>query len=360
MAAPPQQDLLPKLARYLDYFQALAEVGKSLTAELNVADVLETIMQSISQILQPENWSLLFMDEATEELYFEICVGDAADKIKGLRLKLGEGIAGWVALHKEPLLVPNVGKDPRFSRRMDQASRFQTAGVLCVPLLSRGETLGVIELVKDAADGEPFSEEHLQVLQLFSDFAAIAISNARSFQKVELLTQHDDWTGLYNVRFMRRHLQEEAARSRRYRHPLSLIFFDLDEFKGINDLHGHSVGSKLLREVAQKALGAIRETDKAVRYGGDEFVVVLPETAKESAVVVAEGLRRVIRTAEVATEQGPAASVSASFGVATFPDDAADPAGLVEIADRAMYLAKAHGRNAVVDATDVQAQPKAR
>ena len=147
MADEPAHDLLPRLTRFLDYFQALAEVGKTLTAKLNVSDVLEALMRSISQLLQPENWSLMLLDEPTQELYFAICVGDAAEKIRDLRLKVGEGIAGWVAHHKTSVLAPNVGLDPRFSDRMDRASRFQTSSVLCVPLLCRNKVLGVFELV---------------------------------------------------------------------------------------------------------------------------------------------------------------------------------------------------------------------
>src|SRR5687768_7129333 len=112
------QDLLPQATRYLDYFLALTEVGKALTSTLDPKAVLGTIMKSLSALLRPKNWSLLLVDRERRELYFEVCVGDAADKIKDLRLPLDEGIAGWVATHTAPLLVPRVADDPRFSKRM--------------------------------------------------------------------------------------------------------------------------------------------------------------------------------------------------------------------------------------------------
>jgi GAF domain-containing protein len=243
-------EMLARMARYLDYFQALAEAAKSVTGTLDVHVVLTRAMETLTRFLKPRHWSLMLVDETRGELYFEIAVGDAADKIKGMRLRVGEGIAGWVVQNQQPLLVPKVADDPRFSRRFDQASDFQTASVLCAPLVCHGRVLGVIEIVKDVADPEPFSEEHLQVLAPLADFVAIAIENARAFKQVEELTITDEWTSLYNARFLRRCLTDEVARAQRYGRELSVVFLDLDGFKQVNDRHGHGFGSALLRHTA--------------------------------------------------------------------------------------------------------------
>jgi diguanylate cyclase (GGDEF)-like protein len=340
-------DRLARLARYLDYFQVLADAAKTLTSTLDSHGVLRGVMQALEEILKPQHWSLLLLDEAKNELYFEIAVGEAADKIKNLRLKVGEGIAGWVMAKGEPLLVPKVADDPRFSRKMDDASDFQTAAVLCVPLVSYGKRLGVIELVKPAADSEPFTAEHLQVLAPIADFAAIAIENARAFKRVEELTVVDEWTTLYNARYLRRCLADEVTRAQRYGRELSVVFLDLDGFKAVNDTHGHGFGSAFLKHLGTLLRSAIRETDRAVRYGGDEFVVVMPETPRPGALVLAERLRDVLAQATVVAESGARVAVTASFGVASFPDDAKGATELLEAADRAMYTAKAAGKNRV-------------
>ena len=344
-----EAELLPRLTRYLDYFQALAEVGKSLTKNLVLDDVIATVGRSVTQLLKPRNWSLLRVDEARQDLYFKVAVGDAAPALEKLRLGMGEGIAGWVVQNREAVVVPRVADDPRFSSRADRASRFQTSSVVCVPLVCRDRVLGVIELVKDASDPEPYGAEHLEILAPLADYAAIAIDNARTFARVQELTVVDEWTGLANARFLTRFLEDETRRARRYHHELSVVFLDLDEFKRVNDTHGHGAGSAVLKHVGDVLRGCVRDTDRAARYGGDEFVVVMPETPKAGALAMAERLRVAIAGAPYA-HGSATVSVTASLGIATFPGDGADGAAVLAAADHAMYAAKAAGKNTLVDA----------
>jgi diguanylate cyclase (GGDEF)-like protein len=339
-------DLLARMTRYLDLFQALAEAAKALTGNLRLDDVLQAILRAVTQLLGPENWSLLLLDPERNELYFEIAVGQAAPAMRDIRLKLGEGIAGWVAEHRQPLVVPAVADDARFSSRVDQATHFATESIVCVPMMFQDRLLGVIELV-GAKGSRQFSDEDLAVLTPFADFAAIAIGNARAFQRVEELTLIDEWTGLFNARFLRQRVSEEVDRAHRYHHPVSLIFFDLDYFKRINDQFGHGRGSGVLKQVGEVLKATIRSSDRPVRYGGDEFVIILPETDKPSALKIAERAREGL--GRHCFGEG-VDQVTASFGVATFPDDARDCASLLEVCDRAMYLGKARGRDQVVDA----------
>jgi diguanylate cyclase (GGDEF)-like protein len=341
------KDLLRELQRTVDELAVLNEIGKALTSSLDIGEVMHVILAKVSELLKPRNWSLLLIEAATGELYFHTAVGAGSEQLRGLRIKPGEGIAGWVATHNQPLLVPDVAKDPRFAARFDEASRFHTSSILCVPLTFKGFTLGVIELVNGKGDGV-FTEEDLRILATVAEFSAIAIENARNFHKVQELTVLDDHTGLFNSRHLKRALEGEVIRATRFGHPVSLIFFDLDHFKMVNDSHGHQAGSRVLFEVGKMLLKTLRSTDVPVRYGGDEFVVLMPETSKDQAIAAARRIGKEISETPFLTEEkfGPL-RLTASLGVAAFPDDAHDPDTLLKKADDAMYKVKAERRGGV-------------
>jgi len=354
------QDLLRELKRTVDELAVLNEIGKALTSSLDVGEVMHVILAKVSELLRPRNWSLLLRDPQTGELYFKTAVGAGSDMLLHLRLRKGEGIAGWVAENNKPLLVPDVHADPRFATRFDKTSRFQTKAILCVPLAFKGRVLGVIELVNGEGDS-PFDEEALRILSTVAEFSAIAIENAQNFQKVQELTVLDDHTGLFNSRHLRRTLDQEIVRAIRFGHPVSLVFFDLDRFKQVNDSHGHQAGSRVLAEVGRLLLATLRSTDVPVRYGGDEFVLLLPETSKDQAVEAANRIRVEIAENRFLAEAdfGPV-RITASMGVATFPDDAQTPESLLSRADEAMYLVKQGRRNGVLGATPPALPPAVR
>ncbi|WP_373048266.1 GGDEF domain-containing protein [Vulgatibacter sp.] len=340
------QELLKELKRTIDELRAFNEIGKVLTSTLDIHEVLGLIMEQVSAVLQPANWSLLLVDEEKGELVFEVAVGPSAATLKGLRIRIDEGIAGWVAREGRTLLVPDVSSDRRFSARFDEATRFTTQSIVAVPMRSRGRTLGVIELV-NGRDQPAFTEKDARTLASIADYAAIAIENARNFQRVQELTVLDEHTGLYNARHLQRVLEQEVTRSKRFGHPLSLIFFDLDRFKSINDTHGHQAGSAILRECGQVMLSALRSVDVGIRYGGDEFVCVLPETSKAQALQMAGKLREALVGHRFLQDRGLGLQVTASFGVATWPDDADNAEDLMKRSDLAMYRVKQTTRDAI-------------
>ncbi|MBN2361977.1 MAG: diguanylate cyclase, partial [Deltaproteobacteria bacterium] len=249
--------------------ELLRHLGTALTSSLDLDHVLQAIMAQIAELFEPQDWSLLIVDQDRSELYFAIAVGTAGARLKDVRLKLGEGIAGWVAESGEMLITDDAYRDPRFAAWVDRQSGFVTMSIVCVPLRSRGRTLGVIELLNVAPDRR--DQSHLALLQSLSDFAAIAIENAQHLQRIEQLTIVDDCTGLFNSRHMYAVLDEELRRALRYQLPLALLFLDLDHFKLVNDHHDHLVGSRLLREVGHLLRHGLRDVDTAFRYGGDEF-----------------------------------------------------------------------------------------
>lgn len=325
------------------------EIGKALASSLDLKEILSIVMVKISELLRPKNWSLLLVDEEKSEMRFEIAVGVGSDKIKDLRLKVGEGIAGWVAKERRPVLVPDVSKDPRFSKKADDASKFVTKSVVCVPLVNHGKCYGVIELINKVESGN-FGDEDLLILTTIADYTAIAIENAIFFNRVQELTVTDDLTKLYNSRFMHDRLHHEVERAKRFKYDLSMIFVDLDYFKDVNDNYGHLRGSKLLKEIAQLFVHLIRGIDIACRYGGDEFLIIMPSTTKDNAHKVAEKLRGALNESVFLKDEGLSIKLTASFGVATFPHDAADKDELIHKADNAMYRVKNRTRNGVEDA----------
>ena len=323
----------------------LHDVAKALTSSLNLDSIMQTIMEKVAAYFRPDTWSLLMTDDEHHELYFAIAVGDASASLKSVRLRIGEGIAGWVAQHGTPLLVPDVTKDERFSSRVDEMTRWKTRSILCVPLSSKNRILGVIQLVN--VEPHAFGPDQLMLLQAVADYAAIAIDNARAVEKIQELTITDDCTGLYNARHLYDSIETEVNRSARFGYQFSVIFLDLDHFKQVNDNCGHLIGSRLLAEIGASIKSRLRLIDYAFRYGGDEFVILLPQTKKECAVVVARRLRDHLRNTQFQFEGGISLNVRASIGVATYPEDAQSSHDLIRQADEMMYNVKNTTRDAI-------------
>ncbi len=259
-----------QLTRQSQELTIFHDVAKALTSSLDLDSILQTIMDKMAEYFRPDTWSLLMVDEQRNELYFAIAVGDAAEALKNVRLKVGEGIAGWVAKKGEQLVVPDVVSDARFAKRIDDETQWQTRSIICMPLRSRLRVLGVIQLVYE----------------------------------------------------------------------FSVLFIDLDHFKQVNDTHGHLIGSKLLAEIGYLVKAQLRLIDFAFRYGGDEFVVLLPQTGKDQALVVAKRLRDAMRASSFCREEGLNLNVRASIGLATYPHDARTAHDIIRQADEMMYLVK--------------------
>jgi diguanylate cyclase (GGDEF)-like protein len=325
------------------------ELGKALTSSLQLDQVLRTIMEKIDEFLDPDTWSLLLMDDAKQELYFELAIGKNAHALKDVRIKVGQGIAGWVAQNQKAVIVPDVSQDTRFFGKVDEKTKMETRSIVAVPVRYRDHCLGVIELV-NCVGVEGFNDRDLALLEALADFAAIALENARHVQRIHELTITDDCTSLYNARHLNFILETEIYRSQRYGYEFSLVFVDLDHFKAVNDTHGHLMGSKLLAEIGQIVRTNCRLIDFAFRYGGDEFVILLPQTSKENACVVARRLHKLIRETHWLTSEDVDVRITSSAGVASYPTDAKTKAQLLHLADEAMYLVKNTTRDSIAAA----------
>src|ERR1700691_1014940 len=325
------------------------ELGKAPTSSLHLDQVLRTILEKINEVLRPDTWSLLWMHQDKNELYFQIATGKGAESLKDVRIKVGQGLAGWVAQTGEAVVVRDTAKDSRFFGQVDAKTKMETRSIVAVPVRFRDQCLGVIELINSIGP-EGFSARDLALLEALADYAAIAIENARHVQRIHELTITDDCTSLYDARHLNFMLDTEIYRSHRYAFEFSLIFIDLDHFKSVNDTHGHLMGSKLLAEIGLMVNAACRRIDFAFRYGGDEFVVLLPQTSKENAFGVARRLHKLIREAVWLKDTSINVHITASVGVASYPTDSRTKAELLHLADEAMYLVKNTTRDSVAAA----------
>jgi diguanylate cyclase (GGDEF)-like protein len=320
------------------------QVTRSLTSSFDLDTILRTIMEHMERYIEAEMWTLLMLDEERQELYYAIAAGKEEASLRDLRVKVGEGVAGWVVQHGETLLVPEAQDDPRVKEEHG-AQPHTVHSVIALPLRGRKGTHGAIEIFNPRAD--QLNDYTIAFLHILADHAAIAIENARDVTRIQQLTITDDCTGLYNVRHLYEVLSRELKRCGRLGLSVSLAFLDLDHFKMVNDAHGHLVGSELLARTGQRLQELSRKHDWCFRYGGDEFVILMPETDASAALTQAIALNRALMETEFKMKNGQELRVSASVGVATAPADGDTVHTIIGIADTRMYAVKTSGRGAV-------------
>jgi diguanylate cyclase (GGDEF)-like protein len=329
--------------RELFFFENITRI---LTSTLDLNKILTAIMEKAKTMIGAEGWSILLIDEEKGDLFFEKVRSKKSKRTQKLRVQMGKGIAGWVAREGIPVIAPDVSKDKRFDRKIDRIPHVNTKSLICLPVKIKDKVIGVIEIV-NRDTGKFFTKADMELVMRFVDHAAMAIERASLYQKMEELTITDDVTNLFNNRYLHRAIETEIDRSNRYGPPLTVIFMDMDNFKKVNDQNGHLVGSKLLGEVAQLLLNSLRTVDIVARYGGDEFVIVLPQTPPEAGFQVAERLRIAVEQNVFLKHEGYNLRLTASLGVASYPENAKSKEELFKIADEAMYRGKFSTKNIV-------------
>ena len=318
----------------MDHLRVFHDVARALTASLELEEILGAIMDKMAQFFGPERWSLLMVDDKTNELYYAIAVGENAESLRGLRVPIGEGVAGWVAASGNPLVVPDVKLDPHWSAFARNHPELNIHSIACVPVRSGNKTLGVIQLLNSKLD--LMSEYSISFLRILCDYAAIAIQNARSMTLIQELTITDDVTGLFNARHLYSMLDEQVKVGGVF----SLMFMDLDHFKSVNDTHGHLIGSRLLAEVGGLLKRSVGPANSAFRYGGDEFVALFPGMNKATGIAATLTVYEDLRSSRFLEGAGLSLNLSGSFGMATFPEDGNTVSTILRSADTMMYEAK--------------------
>ncbi len=327
---------------------AVRSLSQRFLGSLDPEELFRVILDEARKLTGARKGSLMVPEAGNGALRVRAAVGMAEKVAERLRLRAGEGIAGRVFATGEPIIVHDIELDPRFRRK--NRPRFDTRSFLCLPIRKNGHTVGVLSL-SDKATGEPFEPQDLDVLETVLAQATLAIERSTYWaQSKELrrLSITDGLTGLLNRRYFQERLAEELDRASRHSHPLSLILIDIDHFKHYNDTNGHPAGDKALVLLGRILRASVRAIDVVSRFGGEEFAVILPETRKREAVEIGERIRREVEAFYFpGEERQPAGKLTISMGVAAFPEDARDLRGLIQRADRALYLAKARGRNRI-------------
>jgi diguanylate cyclase (GGDEF)-like protein len=328
--------------RQLYELKIFHDVAKALTSTLDLDTILQTIMEKMAAYFEPATWSLIMIDEFSQEPYYAAAVGSGSEGFSNLRLRDGNTLTEWVIAHGEPLAIENVNGDPLIDPDSRSGWFEGSCAVVCMPVRTGGKVLGVIQLVD--IDMHVYLQREM-LLQTLADYAAIAIENARAVRRIQELSITDDCTGLYNARHLFTVLSEEVNRSARFSYEFTLLFLDLDHFKRVNDEHGHLVGSKLLAQVGDCLRENLRLVDAAFRYGGDEFAILLPQTSREAGLRVARRISRVFHLRRWRLDEQFQVELRASIGIATYPEDADTPQAIVHRADEMMYAVKQGGRD---------------
>ena len=329
----------------LDDLMVFHQLARSLNSSLDLNTILRTILDQMERIITADMWALLMFDEGRRDLYYAIASGNGEDALRDLRVRAGEGIAGWVVERGETLIVPESENDDPRLRETLSADRHSVRSAIAMPLCGRKGVQGVIEILNPRAS--QMSDYTIAFLHILCDHAAIAIENAHDVARIQQLTITDDATGLYNVRHLYKMLEQELDRGRYMRQPLSLAFIDLDRFKLVNDVHGHLIGSELLGHVGARLKQLSREKDMCFRYGGDEFVILMPDTAASDAIVLATALHRELMNTHFRMSNGLDLTASASVGLATCPPENPAVHAIIGAADARMYAVKSNGRGKV-------------
>jgi diguanylate cyclase (GGDEF)-like protein len=328
----------------LDDLLVFHQLTRSLTSSFELDTILRTILEHMERTIDAELWTLLMVDEEKQDLYYAIAAGGEHAALRDLRVKMGEGVAGWVAQNGQTLIVPEEQQDPRLRQENDGTTR-KMRSVVAMPLRGRKGTHGVIEIFNPRAG--QMTDYTIAFLHILADHAAIAIENARDVARIQQLTMTDDTTGLFNVRHLYEVLGRELERGSDQGVPVSLAFLDLDHFKLVNDVHGHLVGSELLACAGQRLKELSRKQDYCFRYGGDEFVILMPATGPEASLAQARELHGALMESHFPMKDGLDLQISASVGLATAPEDGLTIHSIIGVADARMYAVKRHGRGQV-------------
>ena len=323
-----------KLENLVKDLSLLYEIGQGVNQTIDSTHLYAVITDVLRGHLRLENFSLMVWDEKEQGLRVKAFFGfEAVPAVSQMTLKMGEGIAGEVLKGGRAIYIGNLAGETNFIFK-----GFDLEGcLLSIPLTYKNERLGVINFGRTGRHA--FTPHDIKMLTLVGNQVALAMANARLYTQTRELSVTDELTGVFNRRQFGQVLHMEWKRAIRFQRDLSLLMIDVDHFKNFNDTYGHLKGDEILRNLGRLLIDNLREVDTVARFGGEEFVILLPDTDKNGAMAVAEKLRHLVQ------EKNP--GVTISVGVAHYPEDVAEVDDLIDHADIALYDAKDAGRNKV-------------
>jgi diguanylate cyclase (GGDEF)-like protein len=332
------------------FYRRLADVFHDVLSEESLDAVLDRIADTLADLVPHDSLTIYRADEPTRMLVPVLARDRWAEEILNTVCHFGQGITGWAAEHREPVLVRQVQLDPRASV-VPGTPEDEPESLISVPLIARGSLKGALNVYR-LGESASFTEQEFELAKRFGDAAALALDNAETRARLEHQAQTDSLTGLYNHRSFHERLRSELGRASRSREPVAVLMIDIDEFKRVNDIHGHGTGDRLLVRLADLLSTTVRGSDVVCRVGGEEFAVIMAGFDSADALSVAR--RLAARLAE--TPFDPAEGLTVSIGIAQAPDDAMNPRDLAACAEAAMMSAKSQGEGRIVLFSDWDAE----
>jgi diguanylate cyclase (GGDEF)-like protein/putative nucleotidyltransferase with HDIG domain len=328
---------------------ALYEIAQTMGTRLGVSDTMALLSSKLSNLVPFSSCALFLYDEEGETLTCRFATGTESDVIGTMTVRGGQGLTGWVARNRRPLV--NARPSAEFEAAGLTAKATTLMSALVAPLVFSDRFIGTLAVYSTLPDF--YTDDHRRLLDRVSEQASAVIHNSIVFEQTQEDSLTDPLTGLPNTRFMFMHLTRELARAERLKAEVALLVMDLDSFKEINDSHGHHVGDKALREVATVLRSAIRPYDICVRYAGDEFIVVLSGCGAEEADRKRLELQRTVDEVLFEARPGRRLPLAISVGAAIYPQDGDSYEALLATADSRMYRDKTRRKQRV------QVQPAA-
>jgi diguanylate cyclase (GGDEF)-like protein len=326
----------------VESYRRLAEVFHHVLSEQSLDALLERIATTLGELIPYEALHIYEVDEDRRELVPLLANSQAyADEIMQDRPRFGEGITGWAVENSTPVWTNRAHLDPRVVNV--PGTPVEPEALITVPLIARGALKGALNIYRIGEDAA-FYEHEFELAKWFGDAAALALDNAQIRAHLEHLAQTDSLTGLYNHRFFHERLRSELTLASRSRGSVSVLMFDLDDFKRVNDVYGHGAGDQLLVQIARLLRETVRGSDVVCRIGGEEFGVIMPSCDAGDALGLARRLTERLSEAELE----PAGRMTVSIGISQGPQHAMNPRELIACAEAAMMTAKAHGKNQTV------------
>ncbi len=337
-------ELIDRLEKEKIKLEIIMEAYNRISGIFQLDELADFVSDKAAQIAEAERATLMVLDEDASELVVK--GGKGIEKHKdGMKMKIGKLVSGWVAQEGEVMLVRDIDSDPRMKHQVS-SSKYKTKSFISLPIKSDNRILGVINVTDKSARLESFTEEDVRFLTFLAHQTATQIENIRLCEKLAALAITDSLTGVFNHRYFQEELSVEILRFQRYKHNLSLMIFDIDNFKSYNDRFGHPEGDQVLKQVALQIRKNVRQVDIICRYGGDEFVVVVPFTNIKEAEFVADKIRNSVARMDLFDKDHESIRVTLSGGVANFKEGMIKEE-LVNLADRALYRAKSEGKNKI-------------